>query len=303
MSLSVENKPLFMYKGEEPMDESESYLINNRPITNELFSSDDRASLVLIENASELARRYIFDNNMLNKWGQQIAERFEKRWIGIVENDLTSDKKYKKKTLNPGDFGLIHNLIGGYDSHFGCFIVEEESIVLYDSMSNPENFKRFAEGLEKRYKVTLPFNFSFRTLEFQETGGFYGYLSSIDQRFLDKLPPKKAKEYELERINQSEESQNHFCYMWALFNILVHFTRTLDYNGDYGNPLELIKRFMYSLLAGEKVQKKKLFDKWFPAYWMTTNPYEESDKRYMLATIRLPKVTKNICTAFENTLN
>ncbi len=296
MKLSLENKPLFMYPSEEPIDESESYLIGKRPITDALFTSTNRASLVLIENASEVARRFIFDHKMVPIWGKQIAAHFGKRWVGVVDNNVKSNKKYVKKPLKVGDFGIIHNHDGKSDSHFGAFIVDAKGVRIYDSMCSPANVEVFARGLSRKFTTNAEITFYVRTRPFQETGGFYGYLSERDRAILDTLPEKEAKKFELSRLNESEESQNHFCYMWSLYNLVLHFSGK-DPDGDYGNPLVLIKKFIYSLIANKNIQKKELFNKWFLTYWKTETPYNHKPKT-LLASIPKPKVTENIVEAF-----
>ncbi len=297
MNLSVKNTPLYEYEGEESADESEKYLIGGRRLTDALFSKNDKACLVLIENASELARRAIFDNNLLPVWGKQIATHFGKNWVGILDNNMRSNKQLKKKkTLKDSDFGLIHNHAG--DSHFGCFIVSGSDIYIYDSMSNVSNFKTFETGLVRYYDISkFQLLFVIREFPYQETGGFYGYLSQYDQILLEEMDDEAAREYEIRRINESIESQNHFCYMWSLYNLIAHF-KGIDPDIPNKDPLGTIKRFMYGVLKNKKIQYRPLFDAWFLKCW-DTKGIPHNGVEYYVRNIQEPPATNNIVESFS----
>lgn len=299
MKLSLRNKPLFLYKGEEPADESENYLIGGRKLTDALFESNDKACLVLIENASELARRCIFNNNLVPIWGKQIADRFGKTWLGVLDNKLGDKTSLKKKgTLKTDQCGMIHNHDDD-SSHFGCFIVSGDTIFIYDSMSSPGNVDAFQAGIQRHFNTKgYEFVFVMRELQYQETGGFYGYLPVADQILLEELPENLAEEYKTIRLNESTESQNHFCYMWSLYNLIAHY-KGIDPDVPNDDPLGTIKRFMYRVIKNQKIQHRPLFDAWFLKCWDVRGGLSYYGVEYYVRTIPEPKAVDNIVDAFS----
>lgn len=110
--------PLYVIKKTNP-DESEEYLLGESGVIvpEKVDSGNDKSVLLLIENASEAARRFIIYNGMVKKWLDEISKHFGLNSEGIIDFGDVPDVLKKKKILRKDTIGILH-YNGDEGSHF-----------------------------------------------------------------------------------------------------------------------------------------------------------------------------------------
>lgn len=149
----------------------------------------------------------------------------------------------------------------------------------------------------------------------QMTGGFF---ENRPQEVDRSLARRRIDEDRADLLSrQSTDSQNHFCYMWALWRIHLYLQgipvepvlRDIVKSGY--DPLFIIKRYswcMFHLLGlnqrlGDYVE---FFNTHFPAVWANVplgNKLSPDFTRYQLAFDRSDSTCNNVNEALEKSLN
>jgi hypothetical protein len=261
--------------------------------------------LVLIENAGDILNRTDILNEanlfrILNLIKDETCntrcESFP--YILFPENKKSDEYKqalykfseYIKLSTKPIIFTLLAIDMGYHGGHFAAIIinVEKKTVDLFDSMQIDYHsyftkyFKVFIESAG--YKVNIPDCIS-KELSLQYTGGFIfnnplwydKYVESIEN--MNRKDAMNAKAYikknQKDILIQSTESQNHFCYMWAVWYINI---KLLNIELDKAllilnsiDPLIIIKRYIWYVFKYtgliDHLIFRKFFERHFPCYW------------------------------------
>ena len=279
-------------------------------------------TLLAIENASEIAKTYLHAPGMFEQiMKDTIGTRARTVSYQIKEttNNLnTTRKKYPHDTNQ--DFILLTHKFGNRTAHTGLLHIEHVNgkVTVYDSMYGMGSrfltvaLKQFGSKMEWstprvrsifgcKAKVRNLSDGTTAKLNVQPSGGFvknsYSKFTN-DPDDWGSLIRNKYGEKVAEgafRLSQYDElSQHHFCYMEALFAMMLAIGLTKNPGpNDPRKRISFIKKFIWGIIhkytpkSERNTAEWKYFSKTFP-YIMTTTSKTGKTLRLFRGTIQLP---------------
>ena len=277
-------------------------------------------TLLAIENASEIAKKYLHAPGMFEQiMKDTIGNRHISYQIKETTNNLnTTRKKYPHDTDQ--DFILLTHKFGNRTAHTGLLHVEHQNgkVTVYDSMYGMGSrfltvaLKQFGSKMEWstprvrsifgcKAKVRNRSDGTTSKLNVQPSGGFvknsYSKFvndpSNFGSLILNKLGEKGARG--AFRLSQYDElSQHHFCYMEALYAMMLAIGRTKNPGpNDPRKRISFIKKFIWGIIhkytpkSERNTAEWKYFSKTFP-YIMSTTSKTGKTLRLFQGTVQLP---------------
>ena len=279
-------------------------------------------TLLAIENASEIAKTYLHAPGMFEKIMEDaIGTRARTVSYQIKEttNNLnTTRKKYPHDTNQ--DFILLTHKFGNRTGHTGLLHVEHRNgkVTVYDSMYGMGSrfltvaLKQFGSKMEWstprvrsifgcKAKVRNLSDGTTAKLNVQPSGGFVKNSYSTFTNDPDDWGAEIRNNYGEKvakgafRLSQYDElSQHHFCYMEALFAMMLAIGRTTNPGpNDPRKRISFIKKFIWGIIhkytpkSERNTAEWKYFSKTFP-YIMTTTSKTGKTLRLFKGTMQLP---------------
>ena len=289
-------------------------------------------SLLAIENASEIAKTYLHAPGMFEKIMEDAigTRAYISYQIKNTNNNLnTTRKKYPKD--GDQDFILLTHKFQNRTGHTGLLHVEHQNgkVTVYDSMygAGGSKFENVARKLTKTNGYPKPMSATTwniprvrsifgckakvtagsEKVQVQPSGGFvtsnYNNFTNTPgdwgATIRNKYGEKVAKG--AFRLSQYDElSQHHFCYMEALYAMMLATNRDSK-QASAKNPgpndprkrISFIKKFIWGIIHKYTPKSKrntaewKYFSKTFP-YIMTTTSKTGKTLRLFRGTIQLP---------------
>ena len=273
-------------------------------------------TLLAIENASEIAKKYIHAPGMFEQiMKDTIGNRYISYQIKETTNNLnTTRKKYPHDTDQ--DFILLTHKFENKTAHTGLIHVEHRNgkVTVYDSMYGMGSrfltvaLKQFGSKTEWstprvrsifgcKAKVTA----GSEKVQVQPSGGFVttnynnftntpgDWGATIRNKYGEKVAKGAFK------ISQYDElSQHHFCYMEALYAMMLASGLTKNPGpNDPRKRISFIKKFIWGIIhkytpkSERNTAEWKYFSKTFP-YIMTTTSKTGKTLRLFKGTVQLP---------------
>ena len=286
-----------------------------------LFPARERArTLIAIENASEIAKTYLHAPGMFEQiMTDTIGNRYISYQIKETTNNLnTTRKKYPHDTDQ--DFILLTHKFKNRTGHTGLLHIEHQNgkVTVYDSMYGMgsrfltvalEQFGSKMEWSTPRVRSIFGCKAKVRNLSdgttaklnVQPSGGFvnnsYNKFVNDPTNFgsliRNKLGEKGARG--AFRLSQYDElSQHHFCYMEALYAMMLAIGRTKNPGpNDPRKRISFIKKFIWGIIhkytpkSERNTAEWKYFSKTFP-YIMSTTSKTGKTLRLFQGTMQLP---------------
>ena len=277
-------------------------------------------TLLAIENASEIAKTYLHAPGMFEQiMKDTIGNRYISYQIKETTNNLnTTRKKYPHDTDQ--DFILLTHKFKNRTGHTGLLHIEHQNgkVTVYDSMYGMGSrfltvaLKQFGSKMEWstprvrsifgcKAKVRNLSDGTTAKLNVQPSGGFvknsYSKFTNDPSNWgsliLNKLGEKGARG--AFRLSQYDElSQHHFCYMEALYAMMLAIGRTKNPGpNDPRKRISFIKKFIWGIIhkytpkSERNTAEWKYFSKTFP-YIMSTTSKTGKTLRLLRGTIQLP---------------
>jgi hypothetical protein len=219
--------------------------------------------LMAIEDASELAKKYLHVKGLFERIGEDI-----KRETG---KDFTFTCKRNTKAKKPLEYIMMEWKASGADfGHYGMARVEHDKgkAVVYDSMTNVGS--SFENKFPSRYTVTTK-----KTLgKPQPTGG---EVMDDVQSFLNKHK-QLLKGFSKEDIEQifllsqyDELSQHHFCYVESFISMMIDLGLAAPGPKDPRERIVYVKRVAWALIHKYVPKSERNTAQW--KYFVTNFPY------------------------------
>ena len=277
-------------------------------------------TLLAIENASEIAKTYLHAPGMFEQiMKDTIGNRYISYQIKETTNNLnTTRKKYPHDTDH--DFILLTHKFKNRTGHTGLLHIEHQNgkVTVYDSMYGMGSrfltvaLKQFGSKMEWstprvrsifgcKAKVRNLSDGTTDKLNVQPSGGFvknsYSTFTNDPSNWgsliLNKLGEKGARG--AFRLSQYDElSQHHFCYMEALYAMMLAIGRTKNPGpNDPRKRISFIKKFIWGIIhkytpkSERNTAEWKYFSKTFP-YIMSTTSKTGKTLRLFQGTMQLP---------------
>ena len=281
--------------------------------------SRERArTLLAIENASEIAKTYLHAPGMFEKIMEDAigtrARTMSYQIKNTTNNLNTTRKKYPHDTNQ--DFILLTHKFQNRTAHTGLLHIEHVNgkVTVYDSMYGMGSsfltvaLKQFGSKMEWstprvrsifgcKAKVTA----GSEKVQVQPSGGFVtsnynnftntpgDWGATIRNNYGEKVAKGAF------RLSQYDElSQHHFCYMEALYAMMLAIGHTKNPGpNDPRKRISFIKKFIWGIIHKYTPKSKrntaqwKYFSKTFP-YIMTTTSKTGKTLRLFKGTIQLP---------------
>mgnify|MGYP003631198316 CR=1 FL=1 len=283
--------------------------------------SHDSIHLLAIENASEIAKTYLhapgmFEQIMKDAIGTRGYMSYQ---IKETTNNLnTTRKKYPHDTDH--DFILLTHKFGNRTAHTGLLHIEHQNgkVTVYDSMYGMGSrfltvaLKQFGSKMEWstprvrsifgcKAKVRNRSDGTTSKLNVQPSGGF---VNNSYNKFMNdptnfgSLIRNKYGENVAEgafRLSQYDElSQHHFCYMEALYAMMLAIGLTKNPGpNDPRKRISFIKKFIWGIIhkytpkSERNTAKWKYFSKTFPHIVATVSKNRKT-LRLFQGTLQLP---------------
>jgi len=274
-------------------------------------------TLLAIENASEIAKTYLHAPGMFEKIMEDtIGTRgYISYQIKNTTNNINiTRKKYPKDHFQ--DFILLTHKFQNRTGHTGLLHVEHQNgkVTVYDSMfgaggSKFENVasKQFVAPQWNIPRVRSIFGCKAKVtagsekLQVQPSGGFVtnnynnftntpgDWGATIRNKYGEKVAKGAFK------LSQYDElSQHHFCYMEALYAMMLAIGRTKNPGpNDPRKRISFIKKFIWGIIhkytpkSERNTAEWKYFSKTFP-YIMSTTSKTGKTLRLFQGTMQLP---------------
>lgn len=313
--------------------------------------------LVMIEEASNLVdgvkRSEIDGEWSLNLILQEIASVYKVKYLpwdifyGFEPDNkdpcdgvkiLKSVEKYRKtnavdklKDLTVTIIALDFGDIGG---HFGAVLYDPKNkeVHLFDSMQGNEiedwchekgcstntwQFECLLKLIFRGAAIKRSREFTEET-SLQFTGGFSGTEPYSIIKWRRENPTRSLGKL-AKLIDQSTESQNHFCYMWSLWAIQHHLEgmdvaeSAASILSSGTDPLVVIKIYIWqlfrlrlgklSLIDYIPVSYRRFFEVQFPGIW-TNDPHRKfsTSTDFARYVIKMPSAPKNIRECLRDSL-
>jgi len=277
-------------------------------------------TLLAIENASEIAKKYLHAPGMFEQiMKDTIGNRHISYQIKETTNNLnTTRKKYPHDTDQ--DFILLTHKFGNRTAHTGLLHVEHQNgkVTVYDSMYGMGSrfltvaLKQFGSKMEWstprvrsifgcKAKVRNRSDGTTSKLNVQPSGGFvnnsYNKFVNDPTNFGSLIRNKYGENVARGafRLSQYDElSQHHFCYMEALYAMMLAIGRTTNPGpNDPRKRISFIKKFIWGIIhkytpkSERNTAEWKYFSKTFP-YIMSTTSKTGKTLRLFQGTVQLP---------------
>ena len=278
-------------------------------------------TLLAIENASEIAKKYLHAPGMFEKiMTDTIGTRgYISYQIKETTNNINiTRKKYPKDHFQ--DFILLTHKFQNRTGHTGLLHVEHQNgkVTVYDSMYGMGSrfltvaLKQFGSKMEWstprvrsifgcKAKVRNRSDGTTSKVQVQPSGGFvnnsYSTFTNDPKNFgsliRNKYGEKVAKG--AFKLSQYDElSQHHFCYMEALYAMMLAIGRTKNPGpNDPRKRISFIKKFIWGIIhkytpkSERNTAEWKYFSKTFP-YIMSTTSKTGKTLRLFQGTVQLP---------------
>ena len=293
--------------------------------------SRERArSLLAIENASEIAKTYLHAKGMFEKIMKDIigTRGYISYQIKTTKNNLNIQRKQYPQDHHQ-NFILVDETFGNGSGHYGLLHVEHRNgkVRIYDSMyGEGSSFEKVARKWTKTNGNRLPLksattwdipevrsifgckakvrNLADGTttkINVQPSGGFvtvnYNNFTNTPGNFGATIRNNYGERVAKGafRLSQYDElSQHHFCYMEALYAMMLAIGLTKNPGpNDPRKRISFIKKFIWGIIHKYTPKSKrntaewKYFSKTFP-YIMTTTSKTGKTLRLFRGTIQLP---------------
>ena len=277
-------------------------------------------TLLAIENASEIAKKYLHAPGMFEQiMKDTIGNRHISYQIKETTNNLnTTRKKYPHDTDQ--DFILLTHKFGNRTAHTGLLHVEHQNgkVTVYDSMYGMGSrfltvaLKQFGSKMEWstprvrsifgcKAKVRNRSDGTTSKVQVQPSGGFvnnsYNKFVNDPTNFGSLIRNKYGEKVARGafRLSQYDElSQHHFCYMEALYAMMLAIGRTTNPGpNDPRKRISFIKKFIWGIIhkytpkSERNTAEWKYFSKTFP-YIMSTTSKTGKTLRLFQGTVQLP---------------
>lgn len=269
--------------------------------------------------------------NELNSEGKNITRQ---EYLESLKQEYEKIVKSYQKKLNPKFtyVSIVAVNIEGVGGHYAAFYYKNGEVSVFDSMQG-EIEERDKKLYEKKYgkrvlsaagytpyfmqlisdifsnvprdKITAPECIR-NEMSVQFTGGFAENPPYVVEKAKKERKINK-REMELLKV-QHTDSQNHFCYLWAIFWLhLKIIGRSLDSalpRIQVADPLVTIKRYawflVYFLGLNKQIKYLNFFEKHFMSIWSNMpNKLSLTFKRY---DIPHPRITKDINDAIVQSI-
>ena len=217
--------------------------------------------LMAIEDASEMAKKYLHEKGLFEKIGEDIRRETGK--------DFTFTCKKNTKPKNSLKYMMMEWKADGADfGHYGMARVEGDKVVIYDSMTNVGS--SFENTFPSNYKVSTK-----KTLgKPQPTGGeVMNDLESFANKYKKLLKGFSKKEVEdIFILSQYDElSQHHFCYVESFISMMVDLGLATPGPKDPRERIVYVKRVMWALIHKYVPKSVRNTTQW--KYFVTNFPY------------------------------
>ena len=287
-------------------------------------------TLLAIENASEIAKTYLHAKGMFEKIMKDIigTRGYISYQIKTTKNNLNIQRKQYPHDHHQ-DFILVDETFGNGSGHYGLLHVEHQNgkVRIYDSMySEGSSFEKVAQKWTKTNGNILPpmttktwqqpqvrsiFGCKAKVrnrgdgtttkINVQPSGGFvtvnYNNFTNDPKNFGAKIRNNYGEKVAKGafRLSQYDElSQHHFCYMEALYAMMLAVGHTKNPGpNDPRKRISFIKKFIWGIIhkytpkSQRNTAEWKYFSKTFP-YIMTTTSKTGKTLRLFKGTIQLP---------------
>ena len=278
-------------------------------------------TLLAIENASEIAKTYLHAPGMFEKiMTDTIGTRgYISYQIKETTNNINiTRKKYPKDHFE--DFILLTHKFQNRTGHTGLLHVEHQNgkVTVYDSMYGMGSrfltvaLKQFGSKMEWstprvrsifgcKAKVRNRSDGTTSKVQVQPSGGFvnnsYSTFANDPTNFGSLIRNKYGEKVARGafRLSQYDElSQHHFCYMEALYAMMLAIGRTTNPGpNDPRKRISFIKKFIWGIIhkytpkSERNTAEWKYFSKTFP-YIMSTTSKTGKTLRLFQGTMQLP---------------
>jgi len=245
----------------------ESYEIDTTDYIESRILTDSRAKkLLAIEDASEMAKKYLHKGGIFEKIMWDIKNETGKNFTFRCVK--TNAMKVKKR--GSLEYILMEKSYDNGAGHYGMARVNhmERSGRFFDSMMKSESdFKNPLEkALTKRYTLTESKN------KLQPTGGFVaGSLEEFKEPNYSGGVPKKVLDEAYELSQYDELSQHHFCYVESLLAMMNDLGHGDPGPGDPRDRLTFVKRVVWGLIHKYIPKTSRRSAQW--RYFVTNFPY------------------------------
>lgn len=228
------------------------------------IKTDDVArKLMAIEDASEIAKKYLQAPGLFERIGADIMRETGKKFT------FTCGKNSKPK--NPLEYIMMEWKAKGTDfGHYGLARVEHDKkrAVVYDSMTNIES--TFEKNLPKTYTVATRKSSG----KPQPTGGEVMNTVNAFRAKHGALLKGFSKE-DVDRLfvlsQYDELSQHHFCYVESFISMMVDLGLVRQGPKDPRERLAYVKRVAWSLIHKYVPKSERNTPEW--KYFVTNFPY------------------------------
>jgi hypothetical protein len=235
---------------------------------------------------------------------------------------LVSEYREEFLSKKQKDIVTVLALNLGNEGHYAAVYYSNDTVYLFESMSvkiHPTHRYKYdssyksagyytpyyvslAKDIFSPRKITVPDCIS-EELSLQFTGGFPSHMP------LKVRTSNKTKEEQRLLSIQSTESQNHFCYLWAIW--WLHL-RLVDMNFETNikifnklDPLVAIKRYAWCILVSlnllAEIENKDFFKKHFMSIWSNVPLTDKLSLQFGRYDIPLPKCS-NILDAITQSV-
>ena len=229
--------------------------------------TDSRAKkLLAIEDASEMAKKYLHKGGIFEKIMWDIKNETGKNFtFRCTTTDAMKDKK--RGSL---EYILMEKSYDNGAGHYGMARVNhmERNGRFFDSMMKSESdFKApLDKVLTKRYTLTESKN------KLQPTGGFVaGSLEEFKEPNYSGGVPKKVLDEAYELSQYDELSQHHFCYVESLLAMMNDLGHGDPGPGDPRDRLTFVKRVVWGLIHKYVPKTNRRSAQW--RYFVANFPY------------------------------
>ena len=229
--------------------------------------TDSRAKkLLAIEDASEMAKKYLHKGGIFEKIMWDIKNETGKNFT--FRCTTTDAMKVKKR--GSLEYILMEKSYDNGAGHYGMARVNhmERNGRFFDSMMKSESdFKApLDKVLTKRYTLTESKN------KLQPTGGFVaGSLEEFKEPNYSGGVPKKVLDEAYELSQYDELSQHHFCYVESLLAMMNDLGHGDPGPGDPRDRLTFVKRVVWGLIHKYVPKTNRRSAQW--RYFVANFPY------------------------------
>ena len=229
--------------------------------------TDSRAKkLLAIEDASEMAKKYLHKGGIFEKIMWDIKNETGKNFTFRC----TTTDAMKVKRRGSLEYILMEKSYDNGAGHYGMARVNhmERNGRFFDSMMKSESdFKApLDKVLTKRYTLTESKN------KLQPTGGFVaGSLEEFKEPNYSGGVPKKVLDEAYELSQYDELSQHHFCYVESLLAMMNDLGHGDPGPGDPRDRLTFVKRVVWGLIHKYVPKTNRRSAQW--RYFVANFPY------------------------------